>query len=73
MIVFQEGSIELRPRSQHGWWTRRSVHVRSCSNSIQHLRQAGRNTLLLGMPHEKAHCPMTVIKKPGMADANVIK
>ena len=26
-----------------------------------------------GMPHDKAHRPMTVIKKPGMADANVIK
>ena len=40
-------------------------------NSIQHLQQAGCKTLLVGMPVEKVHCPMAVIKKPGMADANV--
>ena len=57
---------------------RKLRHAAVCScqkliNSIQHLQQAGCNTLVVGTSHEKADCPMTVIKKPGMADAHVIK
>lgn len=40
---------------------------------IQNVQQAGCNPLLGGLPFEKAHCPVAVIEKPGMADANVIK
>lgn len=40
---------------------------------IQHVQQAGCNPLLVGLPFEKAHCPVAVIEKPEMADANVIK
>ena len=40
--------------------TQRFVQEEKMISSIQHLQQAGCITLLVGMPHEKAHCPMTV-------------
>ena len=63
----------VRPLSQHGRW---DAPVSSCQKlikSIQHRQHAGCNTLLVGSPHGEAHSRMTVIKKPGMADAIVIK
>ena len=35
----------------------------SLINPIRELQQAGSNILLAGVPHEKTHGPMTVIKK----------
>ena len=45
--------IELNPRRHIGRWDATVCSCQKLINFIQHLQQAGCNTLLMGMPHEK--------------------